>query len=71
MARSAYEFLESEQSEVVAFLKRNPSVSGFIQGVLEHCVNFCNAEGIRFEDIEFDKPYIAHDEFIRARIVKR
>lgn len=71
MARSAFEYLESEQSQVVEFLRRNTSVSGFIQGILEHCVNFCNAEGIPFEEIEIDRPYIAHDEFIRARIIKK
>lgn len=71
MARSAYEFLESEQSEVVRFCRRNSSVSGFVQGLLEHLVNYCNAEGIPFEDIELSAPYVANDEYLRARIIKR
>lgn len=71
MARSAYEFLESEQSEVVKFCQRNHSVSAFIQGLLEHLVNYCNTEGVAFEDIELTTPYVAVDEYVRARITKR
>lgn len=68
MARSAFELFESEQSQVVKFCQQNESVSAFIQGVLEHCVQYCNRKGVAFRDVVLDVPFVGDDEFFRARL---
>jgi hypothetical protein len=68
MARSAYEFFESEQSRVVEFCRRNDSVSAFIQGVLEHCVQYCNQKEVPFEHVVLETPFVGDDEYFRARL---
>lgn len=72
MARSAYEFLESYQGQVVGVLAKNESVSAFVQALLEHLVHYANHVGVRVEDVVLEAPFVGDDEYVRARIrVKR
>lgn len=71
MARSAYEVLESRNSQIVRLLDENRSVSGFIQALVEHLVDYANHRGVSFRDIEISTPHIGDDAYLRARILTR
>lgn len=64
-------FLAREASAKVRLLERNPSIAGFIDGVLDHLVQFCQKEGIQMEDIDLRDVFIAHDKRLNATITWR
>lgn len=72
MATTPFEyFLGRENQRMTHLLERNESVSKFVQGVLDHLVGYCSRECVKFEDIQIDMPYVANDEHIRGRIVRK
>lgn len=72
MATSAFEyFLGRENARIVRFLERNHSVSSFMQALVAHLTEFAEKNHLRPEDLELELPYIAHDEFIRARVRRK
>jgi hypothetical protein len=69
MPTSAFEyFVGRRNAAMVQLLERNPEVSGFMQALLEHLVDWSKEHGVRYEDIKLDVPFVSHDGYIRARI---
>lgn len=69
MATTAFEYFVGRRNQAcVRMLERNESVASFMQGVLEHLTTFCEAEGIAYENIVLDRPYIGHNRKLEAHI---
>lgn len=69
MPENAFEvFLGRQNARVVRLLEQNHSVSGAIQGLLEHLVSVAEDRGVDFADLELEDVFVAGDN-LRGRIV--
>lgn len=73
MPANAFEFfLQRRNARVVQLLEQNDSVSGALQGLLEHLVDFADDKGVPFRDLDLNDAHVTRDNQLVARIlVKR
>ena len=71
MATTPFEYFTGRRNEsCVRLLEKNEDVNQMIRALLEHLVDFANHEGIRFEDVKIDRPFISNDGYLVARITR-
>ena len=69
MASNAFEFfLERKNARIVKLLEQNHSISGALQGLLEHLVEFADEKGVPYPDIELADVHVTRDSMLVARI---
>lgn len=71
MATTSFEyFLGRRNAACVQLLERNHDMGAFIQGLLEHVVQYAEREGIAVEDVKLDLPFVSDDGYIQGRITR-
>ena len=63
-------FLGRRNAATVRLLEQNEDVNQFIRALLEHLVDFADKQGIRYAEVNLDRPFVTDDGYIRARITR-
>ena len=63
-------FLGQRNAACVRLLEQNEDVTEFIRAFLEHLVDYANHEGITFDRVRIDRPYVTNDGYVKARITR-
>ena len=72
MADNGFEVFNGQRNaRVVKLLRDNPDVSGTIQALLEHMVEWADEHGCEFKDIRLIEPHVSPDgRYIKAHLTK-
>ena len=63
-------FLGQRNAACVRLLERNEDVNNLIRAMLEHLVDYANKEGMDFERIRIDRPFITNDGRLVAQLTR-
>lgn len=68
MPSDLFEMMKQTNQRKVHLFERNHDVAAFVDGLIEHLVNYADHKGIPFEAIRITAPFVGDNEIIQAQI---